>query len=192
MWIFQSRQIITRADKSSSSYLVSLLIFIILLSLDITLSFVERACPIRVQSIESWAKAVTPSTKLCYVPPFPGLLSSFFALIDSEFSEQASRQVATEEPKMLWAEWATTKILKEKTKLTVLSLNISTKIIEKTLSDNLCLLCNKFYFRFPFFFATKKKRKLDFHFRFSFFPRRETKIVSYTAIGQKRKTKNDL
>ena len=99
MWIFQSRQIITRADKSSSSYLVSLLIFIILLSLDITLSFVERACPIRVQSIESWAKAVTPSTKLCYVPPFPGLLSSFFSLIDSEFSEQANRQVATEEPK---------------------------------------------------------------------------------------------
>ena len=63
------------------------------------LSFVERACPIRVQSIESWAKAVTPSTKLCYVPPFPGLLSSFFLLIDSEFSEQASRKVATEEPK---------------------------------------------------------------------------------------------
>ena len=100
MWIFQSRQIITRrAGKSSSFYLVSLLIFIILLSLDISLSFVERACPIRVQSIESWAKAVTPSTKLCYVPPFPGLLSSFFSLTDSEFSEQASRQVVTEEPK---------------------------------------------------------------------------------------------
>ena len=47
---------------------------------------------------KSWAKAVTPSAKLYYVRPFPGLLSSFFSIIESEISEQASRQVATEEP----------------------------------------------------------------------------------------------
>ena len=39
-----------------------------------------------------------PSAKLYYVWPFPGLLSGFFSLIESEISEQASRQVATEEP----------------------------------------------------------------------------------------------
>ena len=47
---------------------------------------------------QSWAKAVTPSAKLYYVRPFPGLLFSFFPIIESEISEQASRQVATEEP----------------------------------------------------------------------------------------------
>ena len=36
---------------------------------------------------ESCAQAVTPSAKFCYVPPFPGLLFSFFSLIESEFSE---------------------------------------------------------------------------------------------------------
>ena len=35
----------------------------------------------------------------CAVRSFPGLFFSFFWLIESEFSEQASRQVATEEPK---------------------------------------------------------------------------------------------
>ena len=34
----------------------------------------------------------------CTVRPFPGLLSSFFPIIESELSEQGSRQVATEEP----------------------------------------------------------------------------------------------
>ena len=33
----------------------------------------------------------------CTVRPFPGLLSSFFSIIESEISEQASRHVATEE-----------------------------------------------------------------------------------------------
>ena len=33
-----------------------------------------------------------------YVRPFPGLFSNFFPLIESEISEQASRQIATEEP----------------------------------------------------------------------------------------------
>ena len=47
---------------------------------------------------KSWAKAFTPSAKLCYVRPFPGLLFSFFPIIESEISEQASRQVAIEEP----------------------------------------------------------------------------------------------
>ena len=46
----------------------------------------------------SWAKAVTPSAKLYYVKPFPGRPFSFFPIIESEISEQASRQVATEEP----------------------------------------------------------------------------------------------
>ena len=47
-------------------------------------------------------KAVTPSAKLYYVRPFPGLLSSFFRrLIESEISEQASRQVAKREPNSL-------------------------------------------------------------------------------------------
>ena len=36
--------------------------------------------------------------KLYYVRPFPGLLFSFFPIIESEISEQGSRQVATEEP----------------------------------------------------------------------------------------------
>ena len=34
----------------------------------------------------------------CNVRPFAGLLFSFFSIIESEISEQASRQVATEEP----------------------------------------------------------------------------------------------
>ena len=33
-----------------------------------------------------------------YVRPFPGLFCSFFSLIESEISKQASRQVATEQP----------------------------------------------------------------------------------------------
>ena len=45
-----------------------------------------------------WAKAVTPSAKLLYVRPFPGLLSSLFSLMESEILEKASRQVTTEEP----------------------------------------------------------------------------------------------
>ena len=36
--------------------------------------------------------------KLYYVPPFPGLLYSFFPIIESEILQQASWQVATEEP----------------------------------------------------------------------------------------------
>ena len=47
---------------------------------------------------KSWAKAVTPPAKLCHVWLFPGLLSSFFSLIEIEMSEYASQQVATEEP----------------------------------------------------------------------------------------------
>ena len=47
--------------------------------------------------VYSWAKAVTPSAKLYYGRPFPRLLFSFFPIIESEISEQASRQVATEE-----------------------------------------------------------------------------------------------
>ena len=43
-------------------------------------------------------RAVTPAAKLYYVRAFPGLLFSFFPIIESEISEQASRQVATEEP----------------------------------------------------------------------------------------------
>ena len=46
----------------------------------------------------NWVKAVTPSDKLCYVRPFPGLFFSCFSLIESEISAQASRQAATEEP----------------------------------------------------------------------------------------------
>ena len=42
--------------------------------------------------------AATSSAKLCYVRPFPGFLSRFFSLIESGISEQASRQIATEEP----------------------------------------------------------------------------------------------
>ena len=34
----------------------------------------------------------------CLVGPLPGLLFSFFPIIESEISEQAGRQVATEEP----------------------------------------------------------------------------------------------
>ena len=49
-------------------------------------------------SIESWAKAVTPSAKLYFVRPFPGPLFNFFSSIESEISEQASWQVVTEEP----------------------------------------------------------------------------------------------
>ena len=37
-----------------------------------------------------------PSAKLYYVRPFTGLLSSFFVLIESEISVQASWQVATD------------------------------------------------------------------------------------------------
>ena len=63
---------------------------------------VWRACSIRVQSTESWSKAVTPSAKLYFVRPFPGplfnLTFNFFSSIESEISEQASRQVVTEEP----------------------------------------------------------------------------------------------
>ena len=50
-------------------------------------------------SLVERAKAVTPSTKLVtYVQPFPRLLFSFFLIIESEISEPASQQVATEEP----------------------------------------------------------------------------------------------
>ena len=63
---------------------------------------VWRACSIRVQSTESWSKAVTPSAKLYFVRPFPGplfnLTFNFFSSIESEISEQASRVVVTEEP----------------------------------------------------------------------------------------------
>ena len=65
------------------------------------------------------------SAKLYYVRPFPELLSCFFSLIESEISEQASRQVASEEQKKLFVnmpgaviyviiKWAETKILKIK------------------------------------------------------------------------------
>ena len=50
------------------------------------------------ESVEHRAKAVTPSAKLNHVRPFPGLFSSFFSLIESEIFEQASREIATEEP----------------------------------------------------------------------------------------------
>ena len=44
------------------------------------------------------AKATTPSAKLCYVRAFPGLYFVFFFWkIEGEISEQAGRQVATEE-----------------------------------------------------------------------------------------------
>ena len=46
----------------------------------------------------SLAEAVTPSAKIVLCPTFPGLLSSLFSIIESEISEQARRQVATEEP----------------------------------------------------------------------------------------------
>ena len=36
---------------------------------------------------KSWGKAVTPPAKLYYVRPFPGLLCSFFSLIEIEISE---------------------------------------------------------------------------------------------------------
>ena len=49
--------------------------------------------------MESWAKAVTPSAKLYFVRPFRGPLFNFFSSIESEISEQASRQVAREELK---------------------------------------------------------------------------------------------
>ena len=49
-------------------------------------------------NVEHRAKAVTPSAKLNHVRPFPGLFSSFFLLTESESSEQASREIATEEP----------------------------------------------------------------------------------------------
>ena len=65
------------------------------------------------------------SAKLYYVRPFPELLSCFFSLIESEISEQASRQVASEEQKKLFVNmpgaviyviitWAEAKILKIK------------------------------------------------------------------------------
>ena len=47
---------------------------------------------------QSWAEAATPSVKLYDVQPFPELLFGFFSLTESEISEHASRQVATEEP----------------------------------------------------------------------------------------------
>ena len=47
---------------------------------------------------QSWAKVVTPSPKLHYVRPFPGLLSSYYPFVESEIPEGASRKVPTEEP----------------------------------------------------------------------------------------------
>ena len=94
-WWFVSLRSASYYNDKRSSYGKSQ--FIIIVWISRALSLVERACCERARA-QSWATAVKPSANLNYVRPFPGLFSSFFSLIESEISEQASRQVTTEQP----------------------------------------------------------------------------------------------
>ena len=76
----------------------------------------------------NWAKAVTPSAKLYYVRPFPGLLSSF-SFVNWKWNFGTSEQRFAKMPGAViyvTVTWAETKILKDKTKWTVRVLKVFT------------------------------------------------------------------